>query len=53
MLKILYYKGSKATNWCLWLLHNTVYTVMLLMSEVLKVYSVYSGLSYLLGGKAI
>ena len=31
-------KGSKAFKWCLWLLHNTVYRVMLLMSEVLKVY---------------
>ena len=31
-------KGSKAIKWCLWLLHNTVYRVMLLMSEVLQVY---------------
>ena len=40
----------------LWLLHNTAYRVLLLMSEVLKVtalYSVYSGLSSQPGGKAI
>ena len=31
-------KGSKAIKPCLWLLQNIVYRVMLLMSEVLKVY---------------
>ena len=36
-------KGSKGyvcrrcRKWCLWLLHNTAYRVLLLMSEVLKV----------------
>ena len=31
-------KGSKAIKWCLWLLQDTVYRVMLLMLEVSKVY---------------
>ena len=40
-------KGSKAIKWCLWLLCNTVYRVMLLMSEVLKVYcTLYTVASY-------
>ena len=47
------YSCRKSRKWCLWLLHNTVYRVMLLMSKGSIVYSVYSGLSPLPGGKAI
>ena len=51
---VLLIKDQRLFMWCLWFLHNTVYRVMLLiliMSEVLNVYSVYSGLSPLPGGR--
>ena len=50
------YVCQRCRKWCLWLLHNTAYRVLLLMSDVSKVtvlYSVYSGLLPLPGGKAI
>ena len=54
------YVCQRHRRWCLRLLHNTAYRVLLLislMSKVLKMsntmYSVYSGLSPLPGGKAI
>ena len=37
------YAYQRCQKWCWWLLFNTVYRVMVHMSKVLKVYSVYRG----------
>ena len=45
-------KGYVCSKWCLQLLHDTVYRIMVLMSELLKVYStLYTGSLALPGRK--